>query len=357
MKVNSVVSFSPDWASSPGDTINDILRERRISLGDFARDIGQTTEELDHLLLGSTPITLALARRLEKKLGASVEFWMSRDFHYRQRIAEPVPEDTWLRDLPINDMVRFGWIRQAPKPQERLLACLKFFDVPNIAAWHRRYGTLERKFAFRTSASFESRPSAVAAWLRQGEIEAEHVRCAAWNAERFENALGSMRSLTRKKDPKSFVPELQKICSGFGVAVVIVRSPEGCRASGATRFIESDKALLLLSFRYLSDDQFWFSFFHEAGHLVLHGNRQVFIEGFEPNDSAAEREANEFAAHTLIPQQHRLELLQLGRSATELLRFARRIGIAPGIVVGQLQHLGRIPHNHFNGLKRRYEWE
>jgi hypothetical protein len=39
-----------------------------------------------------------------------------------------------------------------------------------------------------------------------------------------------------------------------------------------------------------------------------------------------------------------------------IVRFAKRVGIAPGIIVGQLQHYDRIPRNYFNGLKRRYQW-
>jgi hypothetical protein len=254
-------------------------------------------------------------------------------------------------------MVKFGWIEPVPKRSEELAACLKFFDVPNVAAWHRMYGSIERKFLFRKSAAFDSKPAAVAAWLRQGEIEAKEMRCAPWSAQAFGTALTSIRSLTREKDPKRFVSQLQKACAEVGVAVTIVRSPSGCRASGATRFVAADKALLLLSFRHLSDDQFWFSFFHEAGHLLLHSHQEVFIEGIEASDSAAEKEANEFAAHTLIPPQHTPELLRLRQNKFELVRFARRMGISPGIVVGQLQHYGKIKPNHFQGLKRRYRWE
>jgi len=350
-------TFCPDWVSAPGETIADILRERNITINEFAGSIGQTKADVLNLLYGRAAITIGMARQLQQVIGGSIEFWMARDFQYRQQTANPEEStNAWVRDLPLADMVKFGWLKPIPKRSEQLAACLRFFDVPNVAIWHRVYSPLEQKFLFKTSESFESRPAAVAAWLRQGQIEAEKMTCAPWNAKGFETALALIRSLTRERHPERFVPALQTICSGMGVAVAIVRSPNGCRASGATRFITESKALLLLSFRHLSDDQFWFSFFHEAGHLLLHSHRDVFIEGLETPNAEAETEANEFSSRILIPPQHRPELLRLRRNKFDIVRFARRIGVSPGIVVGQLQHCERIKLNHFNGLKRRYKW-
>jgi Zn-dependent peptidase ImmA (M78 family) len=138
--------------------------------------------------------------------------------------------------------------------------------------------------------------------------------------------------------------------------VVVVRAPGGCRASGATRFLTKDKALLLLSFRYLTDDHFWFTFFHEAGHLLLHGERGFFLEGVDMPSTIEEDEANEFAANTLVPSEFQPTLLSLRADAHKVIRFAMKIGVSPGIIVGQLQHLGKIRQNQLNSLKRRFEW-
>jgi len=351
-------AFCPDWVSAPGDTIGDALREQDISVAEFANRMGQTIEQAKSLLSGGLPITIAMARKLEAVIGGSVEFWMSRDFNYRQPSPNAEANDnTWLRTLPFADMVRFGWLKPEPKRNEELAACLRFFGVSNVAAWHRSYAALEKRFSFRTSSSFESNPAAVAAWLRQGEIEAAAIKCAPWSAAAFQRSFDSIRLLIREKDPTEFVPILRKVCAESGVAVTTVRSPKSCRASGATRFVAKDKALLLLSFRFLSDDQFWFSFFHEAGHLLLHSRQEVFIEGIEHPNSDAEHQANEFAARILIPEELKLEFLSLRARRFELARFARKIGVSPGIVVGQLQHYGKIRKDHFNGLKRRYRWE
>ena len=111
--------FRPDWASAPGDTIADILAERGLSLMQFAQDIGRTPEQAGELLQGRATITIQIARRLERILGASVAFWMSRDFQYRQDIARlNATDEKWLTDLPVGDMIRFGWLKSTPHPSD-----------------------------------------------------------------------------------------------------------------------------------------------------------------------------------------------------------------------------------------------
>jgi Zn-dependent peptidase ImmA (M78 family) len=283
---------------------------------------------------------------------------MSRDFQYREDSARlHAPDKGWLAELPLGDMIRFGWLQPVPKASEETAACLRFFNVPSVGAWRAKYASVQAMAAFRTSRSFESRPAAVAAWLRKAEIEGEAVSCARWNPSGFENALTSIRRLTRYKDPDRFLPELSELCSTNGVALAIVRPPNGCRASGATKFLSPQKALLVLSFRHLTDDQFWFTFFHESGHLLLHSNQSMFIEGVDTSQTKEENEANDFAEHALIPAEHIYAMLSLRLDSVEVIKFARKIGISPGLVVGQLQHHKRIRPNQLNGLKRRFAWE
>jgi HTH-type transcriptional regulator / antitoxin HigA len=355
--------FKPNWVSAPGDTMADILEERYLSLAEFAQRMGQTPEEASELLHGRATITIETARLLEVVLGSSAAFWMNRESQYREDVARLQREmqrtggTEWLSEIPLKDMIKFGWIELISDSVDEVAACLRFFNVPDIGTWRETYRDVLEMAAFRTSHSFDSQPGAVAAWLRQGEIESISIDCNHYNAQQFQEVLPTIRSLTREKDPSFFLPELQKRCAECGVAVVIVRAPVGCRASGATRFLSPSKALLLLSFRYLSDDHFWFTFFHEAGHLLLHGKNALFLEGTNLESSKEENEANEFAARVLIPHEFRTALLELSANGRDVIRFARRVGVSPGIVVGQLQHLGRIRQNQLNNLKKRFEWD
>jgi Zn-dependent peptidase ImmA (M78 family) len=140
----------------------------------------------------------------------------------------------------------------------------------------------------------------------------------------------------------------------------VVHVPEvpGARAWGATRWLTPTRPLIQLSLRYKTDDHLWFTFFHEAGHILLHGKRELFIEGEKP-DTADEREqeANKFAADWLIPPNTYEQFIRRGDfSATSIRRFAHLVGIAPGIVVGRLQYEARLPQDRCTELKRRVEW-
>lgn len=351
--------FRPNWASAPGDTIADILHERDLSVDEFAQQIEHNIEDVEALLQGRATIKLATARQLEKVLGASVEFWMARDYQYQQDMARfNVTDEEWANEFPIEDMIRFGWrLPSFSNLPEKITAFLQFFNVPDTRTWNKIYAGVLQQVPFKISQALESKPASVAAWLRQGEIMAQEIECQPWDAKKFEESLGRIRSLTREKDPSKFIIQIKEICAESGVAVVIVRTPRGCPASGATKFLSKDKALLLLSFRHLNDGSFWFAFFHEAGHLVLHGNDGLFLEGTDTLSTEEEEEANGFAQNILIPIEFRSEFLRLSANYDKVLRFALKIGIAPGIVVGQLQHLGKIPHDYLNKLKRRYKWD
>ncbi len=210
--------------------------------------------------------------------------------------------------------------------------------------------------AYRKSTVFEGHCVTISAWLRQGEIDAQNIDCSPFDTKLFKGALEKIRALTCESDPGVFVPSLQNICAAAGVAVVFVPELPKTHVSGATRWLNKDKALIQLSLRHKSNDHLWFTFFHEAGHIIKHGKKALFLEG-NGMDDVYEKEANEFASHFLIPAKLFNNLVsQQAFSKTAIKVFARDIGIAPGIVVGQLQHRQFMPYTHCNYLKVRYTW-
>jgi HTH-type transcriptional regulator / antitoxin HigA len=173
--------------------------------------------------------------------------------------------------------------------------------------------------------------------------------------------LPRLRALTLLRDPAKFVPELQRFCAECGVAVVFVREipgKQGTRLCGAARWLTPEKALIQLSVRYKDDGNLWFSFFHEAAHILLHSKKAFFVDDrIGEGADEQEVEADNFARNLLIPP-NALQKFITGNLFTDaaLRRFAEEIGIAPGIVVGRLQHDGKIAYNIGNNLKARYEW-
>jgi HTH-type transcriptional regulator/antitoxin HigA len=356
-------NFQPDWFSAPGGTIRDILEERGLSLRDFAKLLGLTQDRAERLLSAKEAITKDIARLLAQKLGGSEKFWMSREENYRDEVArlQSVGDNdaakAWLQELPLKDMQKFEWIPTHHSVDKNVEACLKFFGVSDVQEWRGKYRNVLSAVSFRTSPTFKSEPGAVLAWLRYGELKAAKIPCHAWNPTGFERELINIRRLTRHKEPSQFLPLLRRLCADHGVALVSARTPTGCRASGATRFLNADKAMMLLSFRYMSDDQFWFTFFHESAHLLLHSSKALFLEDGSEVSLKEEHEANLFAQNILVPPGARSELLSMTPSKDNIMKFSVKVGLARGIVVGQLQYAGRIKPDQLNWLKRRYKLE
>lgn len=356
-------SFEPDWAVPPGATIATILAARSLSRQALAEAIGESVETVQRLLLGLETVNDDLAERLSRCLGSTSAFWKAREAQYRldadrlrQREAAVLREQ-WVKQFPARDMATLGWIGDFRSPSEAAVECLKLFDVPDVAEWQARYAGAAATTAFRISASVKTNPGAVMAWLRWSELVANRIPCGSWDPQRFRDRLHDARRLSWQKNPATFLPVLRRICAEAGVAVVVARTPKGCPASGATRFLAPSKAMMVLSFRYRSDDQFWFTFFHEAAHLLLHGPDALFLEDGGEMTAGEEKEANEFAQEILVPRQYATELQTLRLDSVSILRFARRVGVAPGLIVGQLQHNGRVAADRLNWLKRRYAWD
>lgn len=353
-------TFQPNWSSAPGNTIVDILNERNISIDLFAQQMDATREYIEKLIAGQNEINEETSKKLVKLLGSTVDFWLRREFQFRedQVRLKQVAETSWIKLLPIADMIKYGWIKQEMSKSVKSL--LAYFGVDSINEWHLKYEAEMAQVSFRTSSSFKQQPAAVAAWLRQGEIQSQPISCEKWNPELFKETLFEIKKLTKIKDPIDFLPKLAKLCAKCGVAIAIARTPNGCQASGVTKFLTADRALIMLSLRYLTDDHFWFTFFHEAGHLVLHGKRAVFIEevGKTRLISQEEEEANNFAGEMLIPQHLRAEMMRLAVSnKRSIIGFATKAGVSAGIVIGQLQHAGKLEYHRMNSYKRKYSWE
>jgi hypothetical protein len=130
-------------------------------------------------------------------------------------------------------------------------------------------------------------------------------------------------------------------------------------------FMLSDKrALVGLTLRYKTDDQLWFTFFHEIGHILLHKHKRSFVVDnaaddlgdrvVDPEMEQYEEEANRFAADTLIPPRGLGEFLRKRTFTNESINaFAEQVGIGPGIVVGRLQHDGVLARHQGNAFKQK----
>ncbi|MFF1519726.1 HigA family addiction module antitoxin [Streptomyces sp. NPDC058305] len=355
--------YAPDSVPHPGETLQETLDELGIPQADLARRTGLSTKHINQVIKGTAVLSPDTALLLERTTGVPATLWNSLEAAYRTQQAREeerqalVPRVDWLSRFPLAELVKLKILPDREKTAANLLRLLDWFGVadPNTAedVW-RSYRT-----AFRRSTVLEPNEYATATWLRLAERRARDLSTQPFSRSGLTALLPQLRALTLA-DQDIWIEELPHLCAEVGVAVVFVPALPKTTVSGATRWLTPDKVLVALSDRFKKDDQFWFSFFHELGHVLLHGKRLTFMDDSDnlapkEHTDPDEDEANTFAADALIPAAHAAAYEQLRSRPMPFSRieaFARTAGIAPGIVVGRLQHDHALAWKYGNQLKR-----
>jgi addiction module HigA family antidote len=362
MASSDKLKFEPEFAVPPGETLAEVLEATGMTQAELARRMGRPTKTINEIIQGRAAITAATALQLEHVLGLPASFWNARESNYREALARIEERRTleqhldWLNRFPAREMARWGWIGDVESKLDKLRELLRFFGIASPAEWEAVWG--KPQAAFRRSSAFESDACAVSAWLRQGERQALEIDCTPFDRATFLASLKKIRELTTTL-PDTFCRELPAMAARSGVVVAFVPELPRAPISGATRWLTTSKALIQLSLRYKTDDHLWFTFFHEAGHIALHGKSAVFIEGPARGGGPEEAEANEFAQDWLIPPD-RYQTFTEGKvrfSKVDIASFAASIGVSPGIVVGRLQHDKKLPLSHCNDLRLKLAWK
>ena len=352
--------YLPDSVSPPGETLLEVLTTRGMSQAQLAERTGRPTKTINEIVKGKAAITPETALQFELVLGVSASFWNNREQQYREALARKRENESlatqvaWLDRIPYKSMVRKGWIPEADDKIQIIQNLLMFFGVASPRSWNDLWKSAQT--SFRQSPTLKSDPGAVAAWLRKGELQAQSVAAAEFDSNLFKDTLKRIRTMTREL-PQNFASIVVAECSKAGVKVVFVPElPKTC-TWGATRWLSPTNALIQLSLRYKTDDHLWFTFFHEAAHILLHGKRAVIVETEDGNKDDRELEADAFAREWLIPETEYRRFRRLGsRSCAAISRFAYELGIAPGIVVGRMQHDGTLARTDCNHLKKPVGW-
>jgi len=348
--------YQPDSISPPGEVLSEKLGEIGMSQAQLAERIGRPKKTVNEIIKGKAAVLPETALQLERVLGIPARFWNNSERQYREFLAGQAEQERlrtrleWLTQVPVGAMERLGWLPSSKDPIERLRNVLNFYGAASPESLLRI--ARQKDLAFRQSTVRRVAQYGTLAWIRKGELEAQCFACAPYDEKRFREALRQVRRLTQEP-AEVFEPRVRQLCAEAGVAVVFVPELPGIRTWGATEWLGAEKAMIQLSLRYKTDDHLWFTFFHEAAHILLHPKRAIFLE-LDGGLDRREDEANRFAADFLVPVPafHLAQRKRL-RSRLDISMFARQIGVAPGIVVGRLQREGLLPWSHLNGLKRR----
>jgi len=358
----TTLEIAKSLLSPPGDTIQEHIDFIGMSQAELAERMGRPKEKINDVIKGREPISTTTAFQLEKVLGIPASFWLNREKTYRKELyelqqqEELEKEKDWLGSFPVNEMRKNGWLPDTREKHVLVDSLLKFFSVASTDEWERIYIAEEVSVAFRVSLAHTQSPHAISAWLRRGEIQAGDIKIAEFDKKKFRDALAEIKELAFLM-PADVTQQLQNICAKCGVAVVFTQNLPKAPISGATRWYHN-KPIIQLSGRFRTNDHFWFTFFHEAAHIILHGKKDIFLEDVEgtETDQAKEDEANAFAAKRLLAETELQQILDAEPLTEEIIyAFAQKFRTPAGVIIGRLQHLERIPFTFGNSFKQKID--
>lgn len=347
---------TPDrrFLTKPGDTIIDSLKALKMSQSELGERMGRTASKINDLISGKEPITMNTALQLENVLGIEATFWLARETTYRERLARIEEEEKlacsipWAKLNPLQDLYKCGIIKTIGAGVDTVKELLLFYGVASEEQWRELYAAQKVNANYRKSEAYSTEMTAVTAWLRVGEKAMER-NLPDFDKDLFKSKLEKIRELVRRH-PTDYLTTMQDECGAAGVALVYTPCFSKAPISGAARWV-GGIPLIQMTDRYKTNDHFWFTFFHEAGHVLLHGKKEVFLENVEEFelDRDKEQEANDFASRWLLPDDI---LDEVKKPITDewIMDMADKYEVHPGIVVARLQKKRVLQYwekNHF----------
>lgn len=347
-----VNQYTPDFVFHPSGTLKEILDEMGMSIKEFAIRTGKPEKTIIAVLKEESSLTPEMAILFENVTQIPAQFWINKQARYNEYIARTKQQEAitqafqWANEFPYAEMAKHNWVAPSRNAVEKTINLLSYFGVATHTAWEKLYVETELKVAAYTSLKQSHQPHAISAWLRQGELQAKHIEVPVFDVKKLKSNITAMRQLMVCQ-PVDFFQQLQALCLQAGVVLLFTPKLPKVPLSGSTRWL-SNTPLIQLTARYKKNDSFWFTFFHELGHIILHGKKFISLENidFISADPIKEQEAHEFAVSMTFTNEQEQEVLQK-KNITEqdILDFAKKFNTHPAMIIGRLQHNGYI---HFN---------
>jgi len=351
-----------DLAIPPGEYLEEVLEDIGLNQAELARRMGRPSQAVNEIIKGEKAITPETSIQLEKVLGVPAYIWAGLESEYRLIKASQIEaekakeEEELLANFPYLELSKLGLVEKTRNALMKVQNLRRFFGVASL---FNLEGVREYSPAFRQSTNNDINHEALAAWLRAGAVIADEIECEEYSKGTLLSKVSEIRELTLEEEPNEFISKLKLILQQCGIALVVIPHFKKTHTTGATFWVKKEKAVIMMSLRGSWADVFWFSLFHELGHILLHDKRHTFLENGVscPKWKKQEDKADEFSQKTLIPAKKFKAFKQgLDFSTSSIKSFAKSIEVAPGIVTGRLQHEKLLPYTVHVG-RIRYKWK
>jgi HTH-type transcriptional regulator / antitoxin HigA len=343
---------TPAEVFPPGEFIRDELDARGWTQGDLAQIMGRPIQFVNELVAGKKQITPESALGLAKAFGDDdALYWMNLDNVYRLSKAAPADDAVARRSklfkFPVRELGKRQWVETSENLDVLEHRVCQFYRIKTIDE--------KPQFAHAAKADqYDERTPLQWAWLYRAKELAERVHSESYSEQKLRAALRKLRALLVAPEEIRQVPS---ILASAGVRFVIVEFLPGAKIDGAAFWLDSETPAVALSIRYDRVNNFWFVLRHEIEHILNRdGQLSVDVELTEQLQhkvtmASEETLANDAAAEFLVPRDELDSFIRRVRplySEQRIMLFAKRIGVHPGVVVGQLQFREEVPYTHFH---------
>lgn len=335
----------------PGEFIRDELEARGWTQTDLAEILGRPLKAVSEILTGKRAVTPETAKGLGEAFGVDPQFWMNLESAYRlsqvkEQAGEVARKARLYGAVPVKDMIRRHWIDDADDIADLEREALKFFGVNSVD----EIASLPHAPARKSTSYDESIPPQLA-WFTRARQIASTLQVSRYAEDRFEELITELLRLTAGEKEVRHAPRL---LAEFGIRFMVIEHLPRTRIDGAALWLDQDSPAVALSLRLDRIDCFWFTLFHELGH-IYHRHSQgvddgIVGDGAPPTGELpdSERMANEFARDHLVPKRDIDSFIARVRplySRARINQFANRISVHPGVIIGQLQRRGEIKYS------------
>lgn len=354
--MNNYIEYNDTIAFHPGYYINEIVDESGLTQEDFAKRLDTTPKNLSLLIRGEQSLSIDMAMKLSRMIGTSVNYWLNLQNAYDALIAEFKSEEELAKERKVFEYFDYKFFRDnyglpdlPRKKDEQIKEVRRFLNVATLTVLCKR--DMAVSFKSSTEGLTESSTIKANAMVQIATNKALKIDAPKFNKKKFEEAVKYALTLTRNHE--EFYPLIRNAFLESGVIFIILPNITGSKTNGATKKV-GDNIMLMVNDRRLNADSFWFTLFHEIGHII-NGDYGI---SFEKETGAQEDAADKFSEDCLIPSEQYKEFIERAQFDLQSIRyFAKKINRDPGIVLGRLQYDGKVDYNDWTmkPLRRKYK--
>lgn len=353
--MSDYIEYNDKIAFHPGYYIREIVENSGLTQEDFAKRLDTTPKNLSLLIRGEQSLSIDIAMKLSRMIGTSVNYWLNLQNAYDTLIAEFKSEEELKRERKTFEYFDYKYFRDnyglpdlPRKKNEQIKEVRRFLNVATLSVFAKR----DMAVSFRSSMKEISEGNIIKAnvMVQIAANKALKTEAPKFNKKRFEDAV--KYALTLTKNHEEFYPLIRNSFLEAGVIFIILPNISGSKTNGATKKI-GDNIMLMVNDRRLNADSFWFTLFHEIGHIV-NGDYGI---SFEKETGEQEEAADKFAEDSLIPPERYQDFLAGKRFDLQSIKtFANQIGRDAGIVLGRLQNDGIISFDDWRMKSLRHKY-